>query len=67
MIAAIGFYFFSVTVVIEISRVNQAGPHKIPEERVGLDRPGLELRMELAGEKPGMVGNLKNLNKVSIG
>ena len=37
------------------------------EERMGLRGPGLELRMELAAQKPGMPADLDDLGKPPVG
>src|SRR3972149_4920117 len=37
------------------------------EERMGLPRPGAQLRMELAGHEPGMVGELDDLHELLLG
>ena len=63
---SVGFYLFSIAVVVKISLIDQACPYEIPEERMGLDRTRLEFGMELAGDKPGVVGKLKDFNQVAI-
>src|SRR5438067_3831101 len=41
--------------------------HEIPEERVGAAGPRAELRVELAGHKPGVVGKLDDLDQPAVG
>jgi hypothetical protein len=44
-----------------------AGSDKSLEERVRREGPGLEFRMELATQEPGVIAQLDHLHKVVLG
>jgi hypothetical protein len=44
----------------------QGGADEIPEQRVGFHRFGLELRMKLAAEEPGVIGDFDDLDQVVV-
>ena len=47
--------------------IGRAGPHVIPEEGMGDLGAGFELRMELAPQKPGVIGDFDDLYQLPVG
>src|SRR3972149_5298301 len=47
--------------------VGEGGLDEGGEERMRLPRPGAQLRVELAGHEPGMVGELDDLHELLLG
>src|SRR5205823_6294722 len=46
--------------------VGERGPYEAAEDRMAIERTGFELRVELAGEEPRMVGELDDLDEVLV-
>src|SRR5712691_92906 len=44
----------------------EGGAHEPGEQRMRTHRPGLELRMELAADEPGMIGQLDHLDQRAV-